>query len=67
MKLLFLIILVAILTALGFGLYYLYKDSGERTRTLRSLVIRVGLAILLIALLIISVWMGWIHPHPVGR
>lgn len=67
MKLLFLIILIAALVALGFGLYFLYKDSGENTRTLRSLIIRVGFAVLLIVLLIFSVWMGWIHPHPVGR
>lgn len=67
MKLFLLIILVAILVALGVGLYFLYKDSGERTRTLRSLIIRVSLALLLIILLIFSVWMGWVQPHPVGR
>lgn len=67
MKLIIAVLLVGILVALGAGLYFLYNDPAQKTRTLRSLVIRVVLGLLLIGLLIISVWMGWIQPHPVGR
>jgi succinate dehydrogenase/fumarate reductase cytochrome b subunit len=67
MKIILALLLIAILIALGSGLYFLYQDKGDRQRTLDSLIIRIALAILLIILLIISVWMGWIHPHPVGR
>lgn len=61
------LILAVILIALGMGLYFLYHDSAKKTRALHALMWRVGLAVFLIVFLIFAVWMGWIHPHPVGH
>jgi hypothetical protein len=49
----FLIILtlLGILISLGMGLFFLVKDRGETTRTVMSLSVRVGLAILLLIIL----------------
>ncbi len=49
----FLIILVmlAILVSLGFGLFFLVRDQGKTQRTVIALSVRVALSILLLALL----------------
>ncbi len=49
----FLIVLVmlGIVVSLSSGLFFLVKDRGTTQRTVKSLSIRVGLAIMLLALL----------------
>jgi O-antigen/teichoic acid export membrane protein len=49
--LLIILVMVGIVVSLGFGLYFLVKDRGKTERTVRSLSVRVGLAILLLVLL----------------
>lgn len=44
-------VMLAILVSLGFGLYFLVHDSSEGNRTVISLSIRVGLAVVMLALL----------------
>lgn len=48
---LIILVMVGIVVSLGFGLYFLVKDSGKTERTVWSLTIRVGLAILLLIIL----------------
>lgn len=45
------LVMVGIIVSLGLGLYFLVKDRGKTERTVRSLTVRVGLAILLLLLL----------------
>lgn len=45
------ITLIGIIASLGAGLYFLVKDRGETDRTVKSLTVRVGLAILLLIIL----------------
>jgi len=52
--LLIILVMVAIIISLGFGLYYLITDRGETERTVKSLTIRVGLAVLLLIILAIG-------------
>lgn len=52
--LLIILVMVGIIISLGFGLYFLVRDRGKTERTVISLSIRVGLAILLLALLAIG-------------
>jgi hypothetical protein len=46
--------LLGIIISLGMGLYFLVKDRGETRRTVWSLTIRVGLAVLLLVILAIG-------------
>lgn len=51
LDLLIVLVMVAILVSLGSGLYFLVKDRGKTERTVKSLTVRVGLAVLLLAIL----------------
>jgi hypothetical protein len=46
--------MLGIIISLGMGLYFLVKDRGETRRTVWSLTIRVGLAVLLLIILAIG-------------
>ena len=65
-KLILIVLLVVILINLGFALVYMLKDSGVSSRMLKSLTWRMGLSILLFALLIVGAKLGWIQPHASG-
>jgi len=58
---------VAILFNLGAGLYYMMVDRGSTGRTVRALTWRIGLSVALILAVMLSVAMGWIQPHGLGR
>ncbi len=49
--LLIVLVMVAIIVSLGFGLYFLVTDRGRTDRTVMSLSIRVGLAVALLIIL----------------
>jgi succinate dehydrogenase/fumarate reductase cytochrome b subunit len=59
--------LLVILWNLGAGLYYMLVDKGQTKRTVNALTRRIGLSVLLILLVILAIWMGWITPHGIGR
>ena len=52
--LLIIAVMACILVALGSGLYFLVRDEGKTQRTVVSLSIRVGLSVLLLALLAVE-------------
>lgn len=51
-KALILLVMLGILVSLGSGLFFLVKDRGETDRTVISLSVRVGLSVVLLALLV---------------
>lgn len=57
-KLLVVFVLLAIVGSLFSGLWFLYKDRGEGSRTVRALTLRVGLSISLFVLLLLSYRFG---------
>jgi succinate dehydrogenase/fumarate reductase cytochrome b subunit len=59
--------LILILWNLGAGLYYMLVDKGKTKRTVNALTRRIALSVLLILLVVLSIYMGWITPHGVGR
>lgn len=59
--------LILIVWNLGAGLYYLLVDKGQSKRTVNALTKRIGLSVLLILIVIVSIKMGWIQPHGIGR
>ena len=62
MKAIVLVLLAAIVIALGSSLFFLTKDDKNSPRVLTALKIRVGLSIALILFLVLSFSFGWIQP-----
>ena len=60
MRIVILVLLVAVVASLFSGLYFVYKDKGQSNRAVISLTIRIGLSLLVFAILIGSYLMGWI-------
>jgi hypothetical protein len=54
---------IAIVYNLGTAAYYMMKDKGSGKRMVWALTRRVGLSILLIALIALGMWTGYIKPH----
>jgi|GEM_PF-1705229 len=59
MKLVVLILLLAIVISLGYGLLFLSKDDRGSRRLLKALKVLVALSAILIAFLVLSYFMGW--------
>src|SRR5690606_6967359 len=59
--------LALILWNLGAGLYYMLVDKGQTKRTVNALTKRIALSIVLILLVVLAHYMGWIEFHGVGR
>jgi hypothetical protein len=60
MRIVILVLLFAVVASLFSGLYFVYKDKGSTNRAVISLTIRIGLSLLVFALLIASYYFGWI-------
>ncbi len=58
--------LILILWNLGAGLYYMLVDKGRTSRNVNALTRRIGLSVVLILIVALSIYMGWIEPHGVG-
>ncbi|MCB1986110.1 MAG: twin transmembrane helix small protein [Burkholderiales bacterium] len=51
MKILAAILFLVILFSLGSALYYMYNDTGNSTRMVKSLSVRIGVSILLFVIM----------------
>ncbi len=60
MRIVVIALLLAILVSLGSALFFLFSDKPGSHRTVRALTIRVGLSILLFALLMAGYHFGLI-------
>jgi hypothetical protein len=60
MRFIVLIFITFILVSLFSGLYFLLKDQGRSTRTVKALTVRVVLSIVLFALLLLGFKLGFI-------
>ncbi len=61
-KIIILILLAIMLYSLFSGLFYLVKDRGQGTRTLKALTARISIWVLLFVLLCIGLYTGVITP-----
>lgn len=59
-KALVFLLLLAIVGSLFSGLFFLYRDRGAGERTARALTLRIGLSILLFAMLLAGFFFGLI-------
>lgn len=64
-KLLVVLMLIAIVFSLGSALFQLTRGTGDSSKLLRALTWRIGLSVLLFALLFLAYWLGLIRPHQV--
>lgn len=62
-KLIVILLLVAIVASLGSALYQLARDQSDSKQMLRALTWRIGLSVLLFALLLVAYAAGIIRPH----
>ena len=60
MRIVIFVLVFAVLASLFSGLYFVYKDKGNSNRAVISLTIRIGLSLLVFAILMVSYKMGWI-------
>jgi hypothetical protein len=63
MRIIVIVGLIAVVTALVLAGVFLYRDRGRGNRVMITLGIRVLLSASLVAFLVISYWMGWIGPN----
>ncbi|HEV7779094.1 MAG TPA: twin transmembrane helix small protein [Luteibacter sp.] len=61
------ILLLVVLFNLGQALFFMMTDKGTSKRTVWALTRRIGLSLLLIAMVALGIFMGWLHPHGVGQ
>lgn len=66
MKIIVIILLLAIVASLAYGLFFLSNDNQGSARLLKALKVRVALSATLIAFLVLSYLMGWFGPGPTG-
>jgi Protein of unknown function (DUF2909) len=62
MKILLVILLCMVLLSLFSGLYFMYKDKGKSRRVVNALTIRIGLSMLIIAIVIFGYFSGMLPP-----
>ena len=66
-KLIIVILLLFVVVSLFSAFYFLMKDPGSSTRIIKSLAIRIGLSLFIMALLFVGSQFGWIEPHGFGE
>jgi Protein of unknown function (DUF2909) len=62
MKILLVVLLGLVLLSLFSGLYFMYKDKGKSRRVVNALTIRIGLSMLIIAIVIFGYFSGMLPP-----
>ncbi len=60
MKIVILLFLLVIVGSLASALFYLVRDKGTSTRTVKSLTVRVGLSVTLFVMLMLAYYFGLI-------
>ena len=59
-KAIIIIVLLTVVYTLGSSFYFMVKDKGEGDRVQKRLMWRIGLSILLLALLYLMFLLGWV-------
>ena len=63
LKIIFIFLFLLIIISLFSSLFFLIKDKGNKKRAVNALKVRIGLSVLLFAILIIMNMNGYIQPH----
>jgi DUF2909 family protein len=62
-KIAIILLLLAILVSLAFGMFFMIKDKGQTRRAVTSLTFRISISIALFILLFVGYASGLIKPH----
>ncbi|TAL65121.1 MAG: twin transmembrane helix small protein [Legionella sp.] len=65
-KIFIIFVMILIASSLGSGLFFLIRDSGNSTRTVKALSLRIGMSLSLFIFLFIAFRLGFIHPHGIS-
>jgi FtsH-binding integral membrane protein len=63
LKYVVILMLLLILASLGSGLFFLLRDQGGSSRTVKALTLRIALSVGLFVLLLLAYAAGLIKPH----
>lgn len=66
-KIALVIMFLVVVFNLGQALYFMMTDKDDDKRTVWALTRRIGLSLVLIAMVAFGIWMGWLHPHDIGQ
>ncbi|EIL93985.1 MULTISPECIES: twin transmembrane helix small protein [Rhodanobacter] len=66
-KIALVIMFLVVVFNLGQALYFMMTDKDDDRRTVWALTRRIGLSLVLIAMIVIGHKLGWIHLHGVGQ
>lgn len=59
------IVFLVVIFNLGQALFFLMREKDGSTRTAWALTRRIGLSLVLIGMVALGIFMGWLHPHGV--
>ncbi|HET6631799.1 MAG TPA: twin transmembrane helix small protein [Rhodanobacteraceae bacterium] len=62
-KTILIIVFLVVIFELGQALYFLMVDKGESRRMAWALTRRIALSFVVIGLVVLGIWMGWLNPH----
>lgn len=66
-KVVLVIVFLVVVYNLGQALYFMMTDrSSDGGKMAWALTRRIALSLLLIGLIALGIWAGWLHPHGVG-
>ncbi|MDN5923932.1 MAG: twin transmembrane helix small protein [Xanthomonadales bacterium] len=60
-------VFLVVIFELGQALYFLMVDKGESKRMAWALTRRIALSFVVIGLVVLGIYMGWLQPHNVGN
>lgn len=66
-KIALVVMLFVVIFNLGQALYFMMTDKGKSNRTVWALTRRIGLSIVLIGMVVLGIWIGWLQPHGIGQ
>ena len=67
-KVVLVIVFLVVVYNLGQALYFMMTDrDSDGGKMAWALTRRIGLSLLLIGLIALGIWAGWLHPHGVGQ
>ncbi len=66
-KIALVVMLLVVIFSLGQALYFMMTDKDDDKRTVWALTRRIGLSLVLIAMVMFGIWMGWVNPHGIGQ
>lgn len=66
-KIALVVMLFVVIFNLGQALYFMLSDKGRSNRTVWALTRRIGLSLVLIGMVVLGIWMGWLQPHGINR